>query len=230
MKSPLRLLAALACSGASTLAAAQGAGLGADSAIAEAGDCEVETSFEHSKQRGDAAQRGSALRLACGIGWRTELEAQMAWTRASGQRERALSLDAKTTLRDREGDGVGWALGVGIDARHLDGRWRRSEERVELEASRQFGAAWLGEAQLGTARDRASQRRSTTWALSIEYAWSESVEAKTEVSGDDHDKPFLALGWRRAVWGEDLQLKLIWAERLASPRERKLALALQYEF
>jgi hypothetical protein len=230
MKSPLRLLTALACSGASALAAAQRSGLGADSAVADAGDCEVETAFEHGKKRGEAAQRGSALRFACGIGWRTELEAKMAWTRAGIQHERVLALDAKTSLRDRQRDAVGWALGLGIDAQRLDGRWRRSEQRVELEASRQFGALWLGEAQLGTVRDSFNRRRSTTWALSVEYAWNERVEVRAELSGDDRDKPFLALGWRRAVWGEDLQLELTWAERLAWPRERKLALALQYEF
>lgn len=231
MKSLLRLLAALACSGAGALAAAQATGLGADSAVAEAGDCEVETGFERGRKRGEPAQRGSALRLACGIGWRTELEATMEWTRTGSQRERALALDAKTTLRERENGGIGWALGLGLDAQRLDGRWRRSQERIELETSHPFGTRWLGEARLGTVRDRASRRRSTTWALSAEYAWSESVELKTELAGDDREnKPFLALGWRRAIWSEDLQLKLTWAERLGSPREQKLALALQYEF
>jgi hypothetical protein len=178
--------------------------LGADSAVADAGDCEVEAIFERTKVRGEPAQRESALRAACGIGWRTELEATLARVRADGTNERRLSLQAKTTLRDRAGDGIGWALAIGIDAERLAGSgWLRSAERIELEASRQFGPTWLAEATLGTARDRAARRHSTTWALSVERAWSETVEIKAELSGDDRDKPFVGVGWRSTLWRDD---------------------------
>jgi hypothetical protein len=228
MASTLRLLAALACCSAS-LAAAQG--LGADSAVADGGDCEVETSVEHTKARGEPRQRESAVRFACGIGWRTELEATLAHVRSGGASERLVSLEAKTTVRDRGDDGIGWAVAVGIDAERLaSGRWRRSEQRIEVEASRQLGPAWLAEAKLGSARERAARCQRTTWALSIERAWSETAEIKCELSGDDRDKPFIGVGWRYALWRDDVQLKASWAARTGAPHERQIALSLQVEF
>lgn len=230
MGSPRSLLAVLVAATACSWAAAEG--LGTDSAVADRGECEVEAGFERSRTRGEATQRETALRFACGIGWNTELEAALARVRSGGSSARQLSLEAKTSLRDWEEDGgTGWALVLGVDAeRGATGGWRRSGQRLELEASRQLGAAWLAEAKLGSARDRAARRHSTIWALSIEHAWSEAVEIKAELSGDDRDKPFAALSWRRTLGIEDLQLKLTWAERLGSPREQALALSLQYEF
>lgn len=228
MKSSLRLLAALAWCGGN-LAAAQG--LGADSAVADTGDCEIEAVFQRTKARGESVQRESAVRVACGVGWRTELEATLARVRAGRASERLLSLQAKTTLRDRGDDGIGWALALGIDAeRPAGGGWRRTTERIELEASSQFGPAWLAEAKLGTERDRATRRHSTTWALSVERAWSETVEINAELSGDDRSKPFVGFGWRYGLWREDVQLKLSWAARTGTPREQQMAVSLQYEF
>lgn len=228
MKSFLRLLAALAwCS--ANLAAAQG--LGADSAVADAGDCEVEAAFERTKARGEPVQRESAVRVACGVGWHTELEATLARVRAGRASERLLSLEAKTTLRERSDDGIGWALALGFDAEHPAGSgWRRSTERIELEASRQFGPAWLAEAKLGTERERTTRRHSTTWALSVERAWSETVEINAELSGDDRSKPFVGFGWRYALWRDDVQAKLSWAARTGTPRQQRMAVSLQYEF
>lgn len=230
MSLPRPLLVALVAATACASAAAEG--LGSDSAVADRGECEVEAEFERSRARAESAQRETSLRFACGIGWRTELEAALARVRSGGSSARQLSLEAKTTLRDWEEDGgTGWAVAVSVDAeRGVGGGWRRSGQRLELEASRQLGTAWLAEARLGSARDRASRRYSTTWALSIEHAWSEAVEIKVELSGDDRDKPFAALAWRRTLGIEDLQLKLTWAERLGAPREQALALSLQYEF
>jgi hypothetical protein len=230
MRSPLRFLATLACWAVSALATAQGTGLGADSAISEVGDCQIETSFERAKKRGEADQRESAVRFGCGIGWSTELEATLARVRTGGTSERVLSLEAKTTLRDRQDGGIGWALALGIDAERLaGGHWRRSEERIELEASRQFAPAWLAEAKLGTARDRAARRHSTIWALSVEHAWSEAVEVKAELGGNDRIKPFFGVGWRRTLV-EDVQFKLAWATRTGTPREQRWAASLQVEF
>lgn len=227
----LMLLAAL-CGGLDPPAAgaAEHGTLEREGDVAEAGDCEIELAFEGSRPRHEPAQRETALRGACGIGWRTELEATVARTRAGDARERSLALEAKTTLREREDGRVGWAIGVGLGAERRGGAWRRSEQFVEIEATRQFGATWIAEAKLGTQREHAERRHSTIWALALEQSPSDAFEWRVELDGDDRSPPFLGASLRHTLGSEDLTVQVGVAARTGSPRERRLGLSLQFEF
>lgn len=226
------LFAALACASACTSIHAGAPGLGGESAVAEAGDCEVELALERQRVRGEPSQRERSLRLACGIGANTELETAHARQRSSQARGEALAFEAKTTLRERGegGFGLGWAAALGVEAERRDGRWRRSAQALSLEATRELSARWLAEATLGAARDVQARRNRTRWALAVEHALHERVELRAELEGDDRSQPFAALSLRYTLWPDDLQLKLSYAARGGSSRERVAGASLQLDF
>lgn len=221
--------ALLLCAPAS---AAEGGALERNRDVADAGDCELEASIERSRARGETAQTQTALRGACGVGWRTELALGLARERAGAQREHKLELQAQHTLRERGDDGgIGWTIGAGVGLdRQGGGGWRRSEYQVELEATRELGPGWIVEVKLGSLRDRAARRDSTLWGMGLEHTPNEQFEWRVELSGDDRSRPFAGIGLRHTLGLEDLQFKLAFETRLGTPRERRLAFAVQVDF
>ena len=76
------LLVAWACAAVCTSTHAARSSLSGESDIADAGDCQAELVFERTRVRGEGALRDRSLRLACGVGWNTELEAAHAGQRS----------------------------------------------------------------------------------------------------------------------------------------------------
>jgi hypothetical protein len=225
-----RLLAALVCVAACQSVHASRSSLSDESDVADAGDCESELLFERSSTRGEPTQRERALRLTCGVGWNTELEAAHARRRSGAARGEALVFEAKTTLRDRTGGRVGWAVALAIGAERLSGSWRRSEQGLALEATQQLGIDWLVEAKLGTVRDVLAKRDSTLWALALEHTLRERLELRGELEGDNRGRPLTKLGLRYTLWPDRVQLKLSHGMRSGQQRERRTSLGLQVEF
>jgi hypothetical protein len=225
-----RLLAALVCVAACQAAQASRSSLSDESDVADAGDCESEVVFERLRARSEPTQRERGVRLTCGVGWNTELEATHARQRSGPARGESLRFEAKTTLRDRGPGRVGWAVALGVGAEGISGAWRRSEHGFEVEATRQFGDAWLVEAKLGAVRDVLSRRDSTLWALALEHSLHERFELRAELEGDDRGRPVAKLGLRYTLWPDRLQLKLLHGVRGDRPRERSTSLGLQVEF
>ena len=198
--------------------------------VAETGDCEAEMSFERIRPRGEAPQRETSLRLACGIGWDTEVEASIARQRGGDARSQALALEAKTALTERGEGRIGWAIALAVGAEKSNGGWRHSEHSLTLEATYPLGSTWLVEAKLGTARERADRRDSLRWAGAVEHALSERIELRAEVEGDDRGRPLAGLALKYALWQEDLKLKLGHGSRSGPQAERRTSLSLQFEF
>jgi hypothetical protein len=201
-----------------------------ESDVGEAGDCQAELVLERARVRGQPTQRERAVRLACGIGWNTELELAHARERSGADRSESLALEAKTALRDRGEHRVGWAVALAVGSERIDGAWRRSSHEASVEATRQLSPQWLVEAKLGAARDVLSRRNSTRWALASEHALTERFELRAEIGGDDRRQPLAQLGLRYTLWPEYVQLTASYGARSGSERERIASMGLQIEF
>jgi len=226
------LLAALACAAACHAAQADRSRLADEDDVIEAGDCELELAFERQNARGAARERETSIQFGCGIGWRTELAATFARKRSDAQREQAIGIEGKTSLRERGSGGVGWSLAYGIGSERDGGRgpWRRGERFVAIEATHQPASAWLVEARLGTARDPVARSDRTLWLLGVEHAITEAVEARAELEGDDRSRPLASMALRWLVWPEHAVVTLAWGAGLGPLRERRLGLGVTFEF
>jgi hypothetical protein len=224
------LLVAWACAAAYASAYAVRSSVSDESDVADAGDCEAELVHERTRARGDPVLRDRALRLACGVGWNTELEAAHARQRSGAARGESLAFEAKTTLRNRGDNRIGWAVALGLGAERIGGSWQRSEYGLTVEATRQLGEASLIEVKLGAVRDVLSRRHSTVWAVAVEHALHERMELRAGLEGDDRDQPLVELGLRYTLWPELVQLKLSHGVRGGARRERITSLGLQVEF
>lgn len=224
-------IAALACAALCQTVQAGRTSVADVSDVADAGDCEAETSFERIRPRGEARQRETSLRLACGIGWDTEVEATVARQRGGDVRGQTLALEAKTTLAERGEGRIGWALALAVGAEKAGGgSWRHSEYALSLEATYSLGATWLIEAKLGAQRERLDRRDSVRWAAAIEHALSERLELRAQIEGDDRGRPLAGLALKVSLWPEDLKLKLAYDKRWGPQAERRMSLSLQLEF
>lgn len=226
------LVAALACALAGGgPALADRSRLDDDTDVLDAGDCELEMKAERTTVRGAAAERGSAVQLGCGIGWRTELVAMFATNRSDGPRTQGSAVEGKTALRDRSGDRIGWTLAYGVATEREAGlSWRRSGQFIAIEATRTLGRLWLVEAKLGAARDRASHSDATRWGLAVERALTDALEAGVEIDGDDRQRPLVAAGLRYEILPDRALVSLSYGLRSAPIRERRLSLAITVEF
>jgi hypothetical protein len=204
--------------------------VGDESDVGEAGDCQAELVLERARVRGEPAQRERSVRLACGIGWNTELELAHARQRSGTDRGESLALEAKTTLRDRGENRIGWALALALGGERIDGAWRRSSHEASVEATRQLSDKWLVEAKLGTARDALSRRNSTLWELASEHALNERFELRAELGGDDRQRPLVKASLRYTLWPEHVQVKASYGARSGAERERITSVGLQVEF
>ena len=182
--------------------------------------------------RGTAPELQSAIQLGCGIGWRTELTAAFARTRGAGAHDHAIGVEGKTALRERGLGRVGWKLvyGVGAERAGAGGRWRHTEQFIAVEATLQPVKVWLIEAKIGTARDRIARRDGTLWALAVEHAITQTVEARAEVGGDDRSRPLMSVGLRYLLWPEHALVTLSYGVKAAPLRERHVGLGITFEF
>lgn len=199
--------------------------------VAAAGDCDIEVAGERKRIRGQAPERESSLRAACGIGWQTELEAAFSGRHGRSARDQSIALEAKTTLRQREGGNVGWALAIGVASERGSGTgWRRNEHFVAVEATLEPLRDWLVEAKFGTARERSPRIDKTLWALAVERTISNTLELRADVEGDDRSRPLVAVGLRWAFWPEHAVLRMSYGTVSGPQRERRAGLGVKYEF
>jgi hypothetical protein len=228
MKRTRHLVVCLACIGA--LAPTESPALENEGDVPEAGDCNLEAALERKRRRGQPSERQSSLRLACGIGWRTELEAAIARRHGSGTRDESIALEAKTALRERENGGIGWTLALGVEGERSNGSgWRRSEQSVAVEASAEPLRDWRIEAKLGAARETLAHIDKTLWSLAIERAIGERIELSVKLDGDDRSRPLASLGLRWALWPERAVLKLSYGAIAGPQRERRSSIAIKVE-
>lgn len=224
-------IAALACAAACQAVQAGRSSVTDGGEVAEAGDCEAETAFERTRPRGEARQREASLRLACGIGWDTELEASVARQHGGAARSQTLAFEAKTTLTQRGEGRVGWAIALGVGAERTGGgSWRRNEHSLTVEATYPLGRVWLVEAKLGALRERLNRRDSLLWAVAVEHALNDRLEVRSELDGDDRGRPLASLALTYALVPEHLKLKLSYGARSGPQAERRTGLALALEY
>lgn len=202
-----------------------------DDEVDEAGDCEVELAVGRLVSRDAPRERGASLELLCGVGLRTELAASFERRRLGPARERSIGLEAKTQLVGRTPARTGWSLVYGAVAeRTMSSSWRRTEHYALVQASAQPAPNWVVEGRLGTLRDRVERNDRTLWALSIEHAWSERVEAVAEVEGDDRGRPLAGVALRYILWPDRALITVSLGSRAGPQRERRLGLATTIEF
>lgn len=226
-----RAWATLACVAACQTALAEGSRLTREGDVIEQGDCEAELARERMRFRGQPVERQSSMRLACGIGWQTELEATYSRHRVDAQSDESMALEAKTLLRERERGGIGWTLALGVGGeRDSGGAWRRSGQSIAVEASIVPAEDWLFEVKFGAARERGPRIDKTLWSLAVERAISDTLEMRAELDGDDRTRPLAAIGLRWAFWPDHAQLKLSYGAKSGPQRERRTGLAVKYEF
>lgn len=230
----LRALAvALAASAACPPAWADRSRLADEADVVEPGDCQLELGAERRRPRGEAPERESSIEFGCGIGWRSELTLALARLHGgTGGRERKLGVSGRTAVVDRKRDDTGWTLVYGFERLRMpDAAWRTRETFVAIEASRQFGAAWLVEARLGTVRERIERRSAALWAIGLEHLLAgEALVLRAAVGRDGPARPLAEIGLRAEVWGEDVALSVSAGSGGGPPRERRLALALSIDF
>ena len=225
-------LIALICIAACHAAQADRSRLTDDVDALERGDCELETGFQRTAVRGTAPVRESAMQLGCGIGWQSELAAAFVGRRSAGGHEQAVGLEVKTTLRERGVDQVGWMLVYGFGAERAGGGgpWRRTEQFIAVEATLQPAKAWLIEAKIATARDRIARRDGTLWALAVENAITEKVEARAELGGDDRSRPVMSVALRYLIWPDHALVTLSYGVKATPLPERRVGLGITFEF
>jgi hypothetical protein len=143
-----------------------------------------------------------------------------------------IGVEGKTSLRERGIGRIGWQLVYGVDAERPGGagRWRHTEHFIAVEATLQPVRAWLLEAKLGTTRERIARSDGTLWALAVEHALTETVEARAELAGDDRSRPLLNFGLRYLFWPEHALLTLSHGLRVSPLRERRVGLGITFEF
>ena len=224
------LLVTWACAALCSSVHASRSSVSDETDVADIGECESEWVHQRLRSSGESVQRERSLRLTCGVGWNTELEAAHARQRRTAARGESLAVEAKTMLRARAGDRIGWSLAIGVGAERRNGSWRRSEQGLALEATWQLGEQSLVEGKLGVVRDVLSRRDSTLWAVAVEHALHERFELRAELEGDDRQRPLVKAGLRWTLWPELLQLKLSHGVRSGPQRERTTSVGLQVEF
>lgn len=214
----------LACHGAH----ADRSRLADESDVADAGDCEFEFAGVRRTARGSAAaEHERALRLACGVGRRTELGAELTRLGAA----HAFAIDARTVLQERRDAGTGWTLAYGLAAERAAGeRWRRSEHFVAIEASRQLAPTWWAEARIAAVRDRLARARRAEWTLAVEHTLAPALEVRAELDGEARGSPWVGVGLRLFVWPEHALLALTCATRSRPTREHRLGVGITFEF
>ena len=224
----LATLAVLAACGATSAAPSR---LADESDVVEAGDCEIEAAVERHRVRGEAPERQSSLQLVCGIGWRTELQAEFARRRGDGSHGQAIGLEARSSLRASSLGRPGWAVMYGASSeRHGTGPWHQSDLFVALEAAVRPAPGWLVAARVGTARDRRGRSDSTTWALSVEHGVNDALELGAGLRGDDRSRPLISLEVRWHVLPDQVQLNLSGGASSGPQRQRRIGLGLTFEF
>lgn len=226
-----QIAAAVLLSAAAPIALADRSRLGEDEDDFGAGNCELEIGAERSRTRGAARQRETALQLACGIGWRSELTLLVARERAGDERVDQRALELKTTLLPRRERAVGWAVQAALaDERAAGKSWRRSDYALVVEATIEPREDWLAEAQFGWARDVPARAHRTVWALGLEHEFALAWEGRVELEGNDREAPVAGASLRWAFWPDRAQLTLELGRRLASDRKRQWGLTLGVEF
>ena len=122
---PFALCTALALAAllgvASAHAADDDSRLGAETAVNEVGECEVEVGAERIRRRGAPTEGDRAVEFACGIPWSSELTLTGSRQRAGGEREDELLINAKTELVGARPGRLGWTVGVGLVAMRESG-------------------------------------------------------------------------------------------------------------
>ena len=71
-----------------------------DAAVLERSDCELETSLRRQSARAADAASGIALKVGCGVGWRSQLALGLDGERSGGRTDQGLRLGGKTALND----------------------------------------------------------------------------------------------------------------------------------
>jgi len=231
MNDARRVVAAFVCAALCQTAQAQRSRLADDLDPIEAGDCALEAAYERQTERAAASERTWLLQFGCGLGWRTEAFVSVARQRSDGARDVVVGVEGKTMLVERNVGGVGLAIGYGLGSERIDrGRWRYNERFVELEATHRLDGGWSMAARLGTARDIIGRRNKTTWALSVERPFTESLEGQAELAGDDRARPVLTIAARYLVVADHAAVTLSYGAGTGSPHVRRLGLAIAFEF
>lgn len=165
-----------------------------DADVLDAADCEWEGVYARQTAHRSPAENGWETQLSCGIGLKTQLALAYGQARAAGLTSRSVTLLGKTSLVERQDDGIGlsvaWTIG---GVRNPDESFKHDASQLYLVASQELVKDFTWHANLGWLRDQIEHRNHTTWNLAGEYAVGGGVDVVGEFYGESHTKPWWGL-------------------------------------
>ena len=171
-----------------------------DAGVLEPGDCEWESFTARTHERSSASLRTLSTQVGCGVGASSQLALAVARESGGASHTNALTLAGKTGLIERKGDGAGvtlaWSLAAGKQA---GAAMRHEHTALNLVVSKELAKELTGHANLGVAHSKSAAQSAVTWNLAAEFALGNGVDVMGEFYGEQHSKPWLGAGLRRAV-------------------------------
>lgn len=199
---PLALLLALAAAGPLAPAHAARPFATEDAGALAAAACELEPVLENEQARGEPRVRTTTLQGACGVGAGTQLGLAVQSSRAGDTRARGLGLSGKTQLVEGAAGQASWALAYGGDWQRdaqnkADGKgYTLSGLQAMVVALLPVGGWGTLHANLGWQQQRPEKISTNSWALALEKAITDELDAGVETYGDNREATWWGLGLR----------------------------------
>jgi hypothetical protein len=204
-----------------------------DAGVLDAGAWELEAASSRLR----SASTEHSVQLARGIGWHSQLALAWGRTQQAGDSTPSITLNGKTQLWQRAGDGaqpaltLAWALG---SAREPSRGWRHAATELNLALTHPVGDRTLLHANLGHARDETGGRRATTWSAAWEhtgYAVGGLMLAPmAELFGDDNGAPWWNVGLRLTLTPDVAFIDASHGRQSGDERARLTTVGLKFAF
>ena len=203
-----------------------------DAAVLSRSDCEFESSLRRQTERGAASSSGAAVKLGCGIGWRSQVALGLDAERSGGRTDQGLKLGGKTALNEAAAGQPAFTLAWELAAARPAGGSLALEDTSALAVTTlTLRPALQLHANLGWSRSRSQRRSSTLWAVAVEQAASDRLDLMAEVYASDRDPaPWMAAGLRWALVPDKLSIDASAGLQASSARARRITLGVKAGF
>jgi hypothetical protein len=203
-----------------------------DAAVLERSDCELETSLRRQSARAADAASGMALKVGCGVGWRSQLALGLDGERSGGRTDQGLRLGGKTALNDAAAGLPAFTLAWELaGARPAGGSFSLEDPTALAVTSLTLRPALQLHANLGWSHSRSAQRSSTLWAVAVEQAATDRLDLMAEVYASDRERsPWMAAGLRWALVPDKLSIDASAGLQPVSAGQRRVTLGLKAGF
>jgi hypothetical protein len=203
-----------------------------DAGVLGRSDCEFETSLRRQTERAADTANAMALKVGCGVGWRSQVALGLDAERSGGRTDRSMRLGGKTALNDAGSGQPAFALAWELaSVRSAGGSHALEDTTAQAVTSLMLRPALQLHANLGWTRSRSSGRSSTLWALALERSASERLDLMAEVYASDRDRsPWIAAGLRWSVVPDKLSIDASAGLQTSGARPRRMTLGLNAGF